>query len=287
MITSLKTTIAITSLLSAAIFALPAIAGNGNSTDPLIPVGSLSAYPTLVQTGTHPTLNWEIQYPETAEDIVTIEPGGTITPKVDLCLEIRVLGASYQIGRDRKGRPIWGYVQAEVKVGNSSTWSRFFNDTQDKVKPHQIYYAQGVARSYPIEFRARCYTGRYWKPYRSTENPSANLVALVDGDTPPTSIPAFSQGNIESFLKPYLDAGGKLNLGPKDVIFLIELGQTDTSASGFDLQDLVLLATFDYCKNNNGHGNNYDGVDVSNPGQDGGGPNGEDDPSGDVDDEMH
>lgn len=37
---------------------------------------------------------------------------------------------------------------------------------------------------------------------------------------------------------------------------------------------------------NNGHGNNADGVDVSNPGQGGGGPNGEVDPSGGVDDEI-
>ena len=36
---------------------------------------------------------------------------------------------------------------------------------------------------------------------------------------------------------------------------------------------------------NNGHGNNDDGVDSSNPGQGGGGPNGATDPSGDYDDE--
>lgn len=37
---------------------------------------------------------------------------------------------------------------------------------------------------------------------------------------------------------------------------------------------------------NNGHGNNDDGVDVSNPGQGNGGPNGEEDPSGEIDDES-
>lgn len=39
-------------------------------------------------------------------------------------------------------------------------------------------------------------------------------------------------------------------------------------------------------KSNNGHGNNVDGVDSSNPGQGKGGPNGAEDPSGDVDDEK-
>ncbi|MCC7383317.1 MAG: hypothetical protein IT384_15885 [Deltaproteobacteria bacterium] len=40
-------------------------------------------------------------------------------------------------------------------------------------------------------------------------------------------------------------------------------------------------------KNNNGHGNNLDGVDISNPGQGGGGPNGEVDPSAPIDDERN
>ena len=39
-------------------------------------------------------------------------------------------------------------------------------------------------------------------------------------------------------------------------------------------------------KGNNGHGNNEDGVDVSNPGKGKGGPNGKEDESGDVDDEI-
>ncbi len=37
---------------------------------------------------------------------------------------------------------------------------------------------------------------------------------------------------------------------------------------------------------NHGHGNNADGVDSSNPGRGGGGPNGAEDPSGAVDDEA-
>ena len=40
-------------------------------------------------------------------------------------------------------------------------------------------------------------------------------------------------------------------------------------------------------KDNNGHGNNCDGVDSSNPSQGGGGPNGEVDPSGEIDDECN
>ncbi len=45
-------------------------------------------------------------------------------------------------------------------------------------------------------------------------------------------------------------------------------------------------AVADAGNGNNGHGNNLDGVDSSNPSQGGGGPNGMDDPSGGVDDEA-
>ena len=52
-----------------------------------------------------------------------------------------------------------------------------------------------------------------------------------------------------------------------DVIVFMELTHTDAQSSnqGYDLQDMVLLVTF-RAKNNNGHGNNADGVDSSNPG---------------------
>ena len=117
--------------------------GNGNSKkEPLIPVGNLDAFPTLVQTGTHPTLTWEIQYPESAHDIVNIDPdSGTVTPRVDLCMEIRVLGVSYQTGWDKRRRPIWGHVQAEARADSSLAWAQFFYDTQDKVKPNKAYRA--------------------------------------------------------------------------------------------------------------------------------------------------
>lgn len=254
---------------------------------PLLPVGNLDAFPTLVQTGTHPTLTWDIQYPEEITEIVTIiPPNGPVTPKVDLCMEVRVLGASYQIGTDRKGRPIWGYVQAEVKFNGSSSYTQFFYDTQDKVQPSQVYYSTPVTAGYGIDFRARSYNGSQWLPWRYSSSTAPNVVILVNGDRPPTTVPAFSQGNIESFLRPYMDAGGYIDIGPKDAIILVELGQTNVMASGFDLQDIVFLVSFDYCKNNNGHGNNVDGVDVSNPGQGGGGPNGQVDPSGTIDDEI-
>jgi hypothetical protein len=36
---------------------------------------------------------------------------------------------------------------------------------------------------------------------------------------------------------------GTMSLGPRDLIYICELTNTNTSASGFDMQDLVMLVT--------------------------------------------
>ena len=65
---------------------------NAQAASPSIPVGWLTAYPTVVQTGTKPTLTWDISYPSVVKDFVDVTPPATITPKVDLDVEVRVLG---------------------------------------------------------------------------------------------------------------------------------------------------------------------------------------------------
>jgi hypothetical protein len=211
---------------------------NAATTDPSVPVGSLQATPTLVKAGTLPGLSWSIQYPNTIIDVITITDPGKITPKEDLYMDVRVLGAAYQIATNT-----WGLVESNVKVGTAN-YARFFYDRQNNVNPTKIMYTRLVRKNEAIHFKSRCNTGSTWRPYISTEVMNQNVTALVNGDDPPSYVPAFSQGSIESYLRPYLAANGKINIGPLDVIYLFELGQTNTSASGFDMQDLVLLVTF-------------------------------------------
>lgn len=211
---------------------------------PSVPVGTLSAFPTVVRTGTFPTLTWDITFPTAVPIVITRDADGTLTPKQDLYMDIRILGASYQIGTYSNGTPRWGTVESYVKADGATSFTRFFYGIQTQINPTQIYYTKLCRAARPIDFRSRCHNGSSWLSYRSTESLTPNVVALVTGETPPDTVPAFKQGSIESFLAPYLDAEGKVAIGPLDVIYLIELGQTNTSASGFDLQDLVLLVTF-------------------------------------------
>ena len=161
-----------------------------------------------------------------------------------------------------------------------------FYGTQALVLPAYLLYIKKHGTNTVIDFAGRYVTNGSWSPLYTTRSANLQVIALVNGSTPPTTFPLYQSSQLAAYLRPYLDATGKIKIGPMSVIIMMELGQTDHGATCFDYQDMVLLVTFATKHPNNGHGNNLDGVDSSNPGQGHGGPNGMVDPSGGVDDEI-
>ena len=215
---------------------------------PAFPVGSLSAYPTIVQAGTHPTLTWDITIPEAIDEIIEIEEPGTIKPKRCLVMDVRVLGASVKrTWVNSKGQVVdWEWVPTEALVSyNGASYDRIFFDTHDNVAPNYIVHSQLVDKNSTIDFGSRYVesSGSWGTLYTST-NSQYNVVALKNGDTPPTTTPMYQQPTIESFILPYLDDNGNIELGPRDIIYLMELTHTDRDDGGFDLQDMALLVSF-------------------------------------------
>lgn len=253
---------------------------------PIIPMGNISAFPTIVQAGTHPTLTWDITLPERVSDVVTIQGGGTIIPNRDLIMDVRVIGAPVKlVETDAEGNVSdwqWAPTQAQLSYDGYGYGQIFYN-IQSNVNPNFIAAYGEVSEGAPINIG-----GRYvnedgsWSPFQSSTSSIYNVIALQDGDTPPTSTPILELPTLQPYLLPYLDENGKVTLGARDVLVLIELTHTDRNDPGFDLQDLALIITF-YdktsndtgtvpdgsidVKSNNGHGNNADGVDSSNPGK--------------------
>jgi hypothetical protein len=235
--------------VSAAVLTICALAPNravAQAQTPSIPVGSLDAYPTVVQTGTKPTLTWSITHPTIITSFVdiTAPPNGTITPKTTLTMDVRVLGA--QVGTSTE----WYKVQAEVKAEGSSSFLKFFDAKQSAVNPTQKYYTRTVTQNKAITFRGRVASSSSNSPsswqawYQTGLSTGNNVRALVNGDTPPNYVPAFNnQSTIKSAIGPYIQ-NGKINIGPMDVIIIYELWGTATNQSYFDMQDLILLVTF-------------------------------------------
>lgn len=267
-----------------ACLALPSRADT-TSTIPSIPIGVMSAYPTIVQTGTKPTLTWSILYPSKVSDVAVITPPGTITiTDKNIYVSVQPIGTSVTSCDPTQGTTAL-YTDARMSV-NGSAYFQLFYGIQTDVEPAYSLYIKKLGVGDTLNFSGRFVKNGAWSPLYTTLSSNMQLVALVNGATPPTSFSLYQSSALANYLKPYLDASGKIKIGPLSVIILMELGQTNHSSPCFDYQDMVLLVSFATKHPNNGHGNNLDGVDCSNPGQGQGGPNGMVDPSGGVDDEI-
>jgi hypothetical protein len=206
-----------------------------------IPTGKLNVDRTLVRVGTQSQLDWNIQYPSAGvKDVIEIVTPNIIKPKANLKMRVRVLGASFQESTTT-------YLPVEVMWSkNNASWTRAFYGKQTDVNPSKVVLDTTVKTGDIINFGGRGYRDKAWLPLYNTSTATPNLEMLTNGEKVPSTTPAFQQGLIESFLKPYLASDGKtVKIGDRDLILLLELGQTNPKVSGFDLQDLVILVTFE------------------------------------------
>jgi hypothetical protein len=249
--------------------------------DPYTPVGTLGVNPTHVQTGVKPNLSWEIDFPSVFEDLTLITPPGGLVTTTEVTVVVQVPGVSG--GCDRNDLPVAFWMRA----GASNNWQLLFNDTGKNVNPSKVLFRKKLPANTQIDFAARAqHSSGAWHDIYWTLYEDGNLQTFVNGDPAPDDVSDFLTGDMESFLTPYLSEDGTtVVLGPKEMLYLLELESGTPGSACYDRQDLAFTVQF-ITKNNNGHGNNVDGVDVSNPGSGKGGPNGEIDPSGEVDDEQ-
>lgn len=214
-------------------------------TIPAVPVGTLSTSASMVRAGTKPTLTWNITYPSVVKDYVTITPPATVTPKQTMFVDVRVLGAGVTASQSNSNSFSYVPTEAQLKYDNSS-YGRIFYGKNTDVNPNTIVYTRQVLAGKSLKFGGRYFHQNTWGPTYTSDSGTQNVRTLVNGDTPPSKLPDYNAPSLESFLKPYLDASGKVRIGPMDVIVYMELTHSDSqmSNSGYDLQDMVLLVTF-------------------------------------------
>lgn len=270
--------------ISAAVLTVPSAFAGSASTIPSIPTGALSAFPTIVQTGTKPTLTWSILYPSKVSDVALINPPGSITLTDQVYVSVQPIGTGVTACDATQGtNPVYTDMRMSV---NGGSYVQLFYGIQSDVEPSYSLYVKKLPANTTIDFGGRYVKNGVWTPFYTTKSSNLQVISLINGDSIPTNFSLYQSPNLAGYLKPYLDATGKVKIGPMSVLILMELGQINHGLSCFDYQDQVFLVTFSKKHPNNGHGNNLDGVDSSNPGKGKGGPNGTVDPSGGVDDEA-
>jgi hypothetical protein len=220
------------------------VLADASSTNPSVPVGSLTAFPTVVRTGTKPTLTWDITYPSVVVDYVTITPPATVTPKENLICDVRVLGAGVTT-QNSNGSINYIRTKGFMRYNGSGSWSTIFDgrNTDTIVQQQGIIKTFEVTKGQAIHFGGQYYWNNAWSTFHNSTS-GDQVRALVNGGTPPSNVPDYNAPSLESFIRPYLDANKKVKIGPMDVIVFMELTHTDKSNIGYDLQDLVFLITF-------------------------------------------
>ena len=232
---------------------------------PEIPVGWLDAYPTIVHTGTHPTIRWGIDLPSEVLNVIEIQDSSTISATEEISIEVRVLGNGVT-AHDHDNS--WQYVPTQALISfDGSSYEPVFYGTNNDVQPDAVVWERtGVKRGEKIRFGGRYRWNNSWGPtYRSGDG-TKNIRTLVDGDKPPITKPGGGVPTLENFLKPYLDENGRVDIGPMDVIVFMELthGEHEMEHSGYDMQDLVLICTVKPKSRRNNRSGLADGT---NPGQ--------------------
>ncbi len=258
-------------------------AQNSKDKIPLVPSGQFEVNPTVVQTGTYPTLFWNIMYPKSVSDVVNISPNGKLTLTTPMFVSVRPIGT----GVTRSGvtdEQSNTYAEGRLSL-NGGGYERIFYANNQQVRPEYSLYIKKVASGNTVDFGGRYNTGSGWSEWVSTKN-SQRIAVLADGDKIPTTYNLYQSGKLAEYLKPYTNSDGTAKVGPMSVLVLMELGESSLSNANYDYQDLALLVSFAHKHPNNGHGNNIDGVDSSNPSNGSGGPNGAVDPSAGIDDEK-
>jgi hypothetical protein len=251
------------------------------SAEEAIPTGKLDIDRTLVRVGSFSQLDWQIHYKTGITEILEVVPPNILRPKENLAMRVRVLGASFQQAKDNNGggnnsdgvdssNPAHGFGVSRDEIDNftsddeirrknaydlpvevmwskkNSSWARILYATQSKINPSDVVLDTTVKAGDIINFRGRGYFNKDWLPFYSTAASTPNVLMLRNGDSIPTTNQAFQQSLIEDFLKPYLAMDGKtVKIGNREIIILMELGQTDPAHYGFDLQDLAVLVTFE------------------------------------------
>lgn len=209
-----------------------------------VPTGTLSSSRSLVRVGTNPVLNWSITYPSIVQNYVSITGFATVVPKENLICDIRILGAGVT-SKSSTGSIIFVRTAGLMRMNGESTWSTIFDgkNTDGIVQAQGIVKTCTVLNGRPLDFGGRYYWNSSWSTICNSLSGN-NVRALVNGDLPPGNVPDYNAPSLESFLRPYLDATGKVRIGPMDVIVFMELTHTDERNIGYDLQDLVFLLTF-------------------------------------------
>ena len=194
-----------------------------------IPQGSLKALQEKVLAGSRADIEWKISYPihnfnETDAQVTVQFITAAIGPNPTFQFGTRAEGQAYE----------------EFYQGVSEENSRY------DLAPGTVVSTNFVEAHSELEFLLRHSRSRVPGGWVSSVNPEHEhlIVTVENGDLVPDVAPVPGQRSVADILVPY-SKDGVVTIGDNQQILLFEIFTTDTSHFGFDLQDVVLLVSYE------------------------------------------
>lgn len=208
--------------------------------DGAFPVGWLNLTTNSIVLGSRPHLAWQV-VPSSIESQVELSGTGRFSILRDALMAVRVVGVSVLDGTALTSAASKARVEIQMQV-NGGGYRPIFFDSAQSGTPDEVELSRGMSSSDTIDFGARFQkSDGTWSEWRSSSNSNGHVVALKNGDP----VPAYSSsGGAKNFLRPYLDAAGKVRISPNDLLLLIEIDSADASDPAFDRQDAAVLISF-------------------------------------------
>ncbi len=174
-------------------------------------------------------------------DRFAVAADGTITTLGSLTMTYRALGADITYGQ---GGPEIAVTVRYSKTGGTGPWTNLFGgndiDGGETTTTSTIPVSSQVVTSFKGYYKHSGWL-TFDQTYK-TDDESGHIIMLRDGDPLP-DYPAFNgQTPLKSYLQAIIGADGKIDISPYEVVYLVELGALNTSAT--DYQDAVVRLQF-------------------------------------------
>ena len=166
---------------------------------------------------------------------------GDVVVKRNSTMKISFLGGEITCGAGGPTIPTQAKISLSGGTSKNSGWIKEpSGDRSYDVAPDTKLNLEGWAKGDNSSGSCKNFS----RKYNSNDDQGTQVLTLVDGDVVPEFRPFAGQRAIDAFMQNYIDTNtGKVTLDPNQVIFLYELGTTNSGSSAYDMQDMVVLAT--------------------------------------------
>lgn len=221
-------------------FAGPVESGVAEIEERAFPVGWLVLRTNKIVLASFPQMEWNVS-PSAIDAQVQREDDGSFSIIREALMNVRVIGVSVTDALNGVSSENRSKLEIRMQV-NGMGYNPIFFDSSQKADPGEVADSRNVASSDVVDFGARVMTSTgEWSDWYSSSNSDSHVVTLRNGDPAPSDETGAVPGK---YLVPYLDASGRIKIGPSDLLVLIAANVNGSGETGFDHPDAAVLVSF-------------------------------------------